>query len=957
MWADSQSLRLVAGCFRIYLMFSIVVKYCLELITVRFIRRERNGMVQQRRATHRSLMVVGMIALMLATTVSWGSGVGAQGFGAITGVVFQDYNGNGQRDLNEFIDNNGGGQVRAAVDRGLPDVTVTAYDSNGNQVGTAISAANGSYSLTPTAPAPYRVEFTYPDLYQPGPLGRNNASTVRVVARTPVAEIDLGLIIPGEYCQDNPTLVTSCFKTGVLEDIDPNEETLVSFPYSAGSQSSPDLDDYRLPTNRLLRVPVNRIGSVWGLDYAPARREVYAATFFKKHISFGPGEDGDQDNDDDAGSIYVLDQTSGVTRRVFTVPNATANAHDVTNYATDNFDASWDAVGKSALGGIALSEDRTTLYVMNLENRTIYALDALTGLVEGFQTVPGVTAVTGSEPSEDLPLLPGGGRCSEEDVRPFAVEHYRGQIYVGITCTAESTQNSSQLRAYVYRFDQANLSFSATPVFELDLNYPRGSALIIPGFDFNAAWRPWIDGYPGGGGSIIYPQPWLTDLSFDNGNLILNLRDRTGDTTGFQAPTNPNDPARLYDGIAAGDLLRACGSPATGWTLELNGRCNGVGRGPQDTDQGPGRGEFYFDDSYGISNQDQLHDEVSLGGSVQVPGYPDVVVGSFDAFPFYSTGSAVGIFNGGFRWHDNTDGNFVKSHVIYDSSGTPMIDPLTMGKANGLGDLIVLCDEAPIEIGNLVWFDPDRDGIQGPNERPLAGVTVELWEGTTLIATAVTDANGNYLFSAYAGASNGAFRRGLALRPNTDYQVRIPNAIGANQQTPLEGMLPTELENDPSANGTIRDSNGALSGSMVSTNLRTGRAGQNNHTYDFGFIIPEPTAITLDTFTARRLGETVEIRWRTSFELDVWGFNLYRSTTSRWSDAVRINARPLASQGRGSGGASYVAVDTVGAGSGPYFYWLEEVPLEGSVVRYGPVTTEQLATTQQIRVLLPLIVR
>jgi hypothetical protein len=109
---------------------------------------------------------------------------------------------------------------------------------------------------------------------------------------------------------------------------------------------------------------------------------------------------------------------------------------------------------------------------------------------------------------------------------------------------------------------------------------------------------------------------------------------------------------------------------------------------------------------------------------------------------------------------------------------------------------------------------------------------------------------------------------------------------------------------------------------------------------------------------ARQLGGAVELRWRTSVELEVWGFNLYRSATGRWADAVRVNGRLIPSEGRGSGGASYSFTDTsVSNGEGPYLYWLEEIELSGPGVLYGPATTEQLAANAQLRVLLPLIKR
>jgi hypothetical protein len=53
---------------------------------------------------------------------------------------------------------------------------------------------------------------------------------------------------------------------------------------------------------------------------------------------------------------------------------------------------------------------------------------------------------------------------------------------------------------------------------------------------------------------------------------------------------------------------------------------------------------------------------------------------------------------------------------------------------------------SPINIGNFVWNDRDKDGIQDAGEPGLAGVTVQLWNSTKtqLLASTVTNANGNY---------------------------------------------------------------------------------------------------------------------------------------------------------------------------------------------------------------------
>src|SRR5260370_40632606 len=52
--------------------------------------------------------------------------------GTITGQVFEDFNSNGVFDSSRFAANDSGnGNVGLAIDRGIGNVTVTAYDSSG----------------------------------------------------------------------------------------------------------------------------------------------------------------------------------------------------------------------------------------------------------------------------------------------------------------------------------------------------------------------------------------------------------------------------------------------------------------------------------------------------------------------------------------------------------------------------------------------------------------------------------------------------------------------------------------------------------------------------------------------------------------------------------------------------------------------------------------------------------
>ena len=54
----------------------------------------------------------------------------------------------------------------------------------------------------------------------------------------------------------------------------------------------------------------------------------------------------------------------------------------------------------------------------------------------------------------------------------------------------------------------------------------------------------------------------------------------------------------------------------------------------------------------------------------------------------------------------------------------------------------------PVEVGDYVWFDEDRDGIQDDGEPGVSNITVVLFDSNTMaIATQQTDAAGSYLFT------------------------------------------------------------------------------------------------------------------------------------------------------------------------------------------------------------------
>lgn len=870
----------------------------------------------------------------------------ARAAGTIIGVVYHDHNGNGRRDTAATLPNNGAGVIGTAIDNGIAGVLVTAFDAAGVQRGSATTTATGSYTLNVTGTGPYRIEFTnFPTGYEPGAQGTDNASTVRFVPDGNSSNIDLGLVLPTAYCQDNPQLVTSCFFQGDLVS-GPNstQAALVSFPYSAGSNGAV-IAAYDNPTTRSVSIPAASIGATWGLAFARSTQRLYAAALFKKHASFGPGG---------PGAIYVINPATSAVIATFTVPGATRNSHNTSDYLVDNGNTAWDAVGKDALGGLDLSDDESRLFVMNLENRTLYALDPISG------------AVLASQPVPLNPPLPGGASCPASDVRPFAVEFHNGQVYVGMICSAESSANPANLRAYVYTADPLTLTFSPAPAFDFALNYPRGRANDGGGGATPsaqpAAWNPWVPTFTAFPPNIgdqnytfpVYPQPMFTGLTFDaNGDMVFGLRDRFGDQTGNQSPSNPADFTQLYFGVTAGDTLRACALPGGGWSLESNGLCGSRGTpgNPNNSaGQGPGGGEFYFaDDFSNPNNSGDYHDELSLGAVLQVPGFPDVVATMFDPISRQVGPNEIADF--GARWFNNASGNASKAFRLINGD---FADGRTFAKANGLGDLVALCNAAPIEIGNRVWEDTNRNGVQDPGEIALPGITVQLFDPTTntVIATAVTDANGNYYFGSDPGRpSTSSAVYNLPIQFNRNYQVRIDltqTAIATPRYT-----LTTPDANSGSGSD-LRDSDGQPVGNFAIASFSTGTAGQNNHTYDFGFYVT-PTAVRLLYFRVEAVtGAAATLAWETGAEWDNVGFRLYRNATAERSTASEVAFIPAAAN-RASG-ARYLYTDVAPA-PGLWWYWLVDIDTNGTETVHGPVSSGLDLSVLPNKIFLPLVRR
>ncbi len=760
----------------------------------------------------------------------------------ITGTVFDDYNQNGTQDSRE---------------PGINSIIVTAYNGANTVVATdttkTVGAVLGQYTLPiASGVGPTRVQFTNFGATSTL-LALSGFESSTHVGGTSVAFVDgtqssntvnFGLEHPAEYCQNNPELATSCYVRG--DQTRTTDDVVVHFPYtSSGSGMMP---------MALAKAP--DVGSTWGLTYRRSTDTLFLASYFKRHSAFKPGGS--------TGAIYSIGDADSMMPMVgssafvdlntlFSANTAGANTHDPTsNYNTDG--TAYDDVGKVSLGGLAISEDESTLYVVNLFDKQLYRLPI--GTAPNAPTAPLASNVTRT-------AIPVPSDCSSSDFRPFAVTVYRGQVYVGAVCSAESTitgglpnGDATKLPAYIFSYTDSN-GFVTNPVLEFPLNYTRrcannannGSSCRSTN---PAAWSPWESTFSSSTGSYTtHPQPMLTSIAFDNGNMILGLRDRFGDQTGVNAPSPSGSGS--YNGITAGDTLRAClqtaGDITSGWTLESNATCGGIQTNGKDTGMGPGAAVYNATTGNGLYYYQgrflPYHDYVSLGGVLQIPGFPGVITTTFDP--------TTHVDSGGVRTFDNTAGTMTNSFEVYNQ-GTPN----TFSKANGLGSLVAFCHSASISIGNRVWLDTNGNGIQDPNEPPLPNVTVHLYAigGTTPLQTTTTDTNGNYYFS---------------VSPYTSYVIKLDNAADYGSSGPLAGYQLTSAYQDTAtgaadSKGVLpQTSNSISTGNYPQATTQAHNPGENDYTVDFGFN-PPPDLALVKTNTG---GNTFEVGHTVTYRLQV----------------------------------------------------------------------------------------
>ncbi|MFZ1307131.1 MAG: SdrD B-like domain-containing protein, partial [Ferruginibacter sp.] len=125
-------------------------------------------------------------------------------------------------------------------------------------------------------------------------------------------------------------------------------------------------------------------------------------------------------------------------------------------------------------------------------------------------------------------------------------------------------------------------------------------------------------------------------------------------------------------------------------------------------------------------------------------------------------------------------------------------------------------------IGDRVWLDSDGNGNQNGIETGISGVTVTLFaaDGVTIVATTVTDANGNYIFT--------------GLPAGTNYIVGVTLPVG---------LTYTTSSGTTAGNATINSDVSATTGKSAIVN--TGVAGNQITGIDAGLILTNSATASL----------------------------------------------------------------------------------------------------------------
>ncbi|MFA6053974.1 MAG: SdrD B-like domain-containing protein [Thermodesulfovibrionales bacterium] len=393
--------------------------------------------------------------------------------------------------------------------------------------------------------------------------------------------------------------------------------------------------------------------------------------------------------------------------------------------------------------------------------------------------------------------------------------------------------------------------------------------------------------------------------------------------------TDTNSKLTDYFGTTASAITRSMQVP------NLNGNIDNTATPHFGYGMRGGIGDTVFNDLNGNGTQDA--GETGISGVI-VKLYSDSgtlgrIDGS-DAVVATLTTDA----DGRYLFSGRANGNYIVSiesppggYAYTGIGGNADSDPVTIGQqqaASIAGNGNVLNKDFAYQVppasarsvSGMIWNDINNNGAIDSGETGIAGVTIDLLQGSNVIATTSTDSGGNYSFT------------GL---PSNTYTVQITDNAGV-----LSGYVGTYEKTE----GTTGPFNGQETVDLTSGN-QTGVI--------FGYVSPViPTLVVLSSFGASVTDGQVVIEWETATEKNTLGFYLLRldAATGAYRSITEGLLPGLITDPRGG---IYSLVDRGAFPGETYQYKLVEVERNGKQIVYGPfsvsVGTGNVAYSQSVR--------
>ena len=219
----------------------------------------------------------------------------------------------------------------------------------------------------------------------------------------------------------------------------------------------------------------------------------------------------------------------------------------------------------------------------------------------------------------------------------------------------------------------------------------------------------------------------------------------------------------------------------------------------------------------------------------------------------------------------------------------------------------------PATLGDWIWFDADRDGIQDSTET----------NGIPLIPVALLDTNGNVVAETAADLEGHYL---FAHVPTGTYLVRFDlTSLTTNETLSSSKVGDDDVVDNDWISGNATDY--AWTAPVVLS------AGETNSRVDLGIATRTPTRAALAEVWGEWVDGAARVVWRTDSEFGTAGFFVYRVDPETGAE-TRLNDR-LVFSAFNEGGATYALAEPAAGEGEAGAYRLVEVELSGTTLDLG----------------------